>query len=75
MAITFEEVVETIKQLPAEQQQMLVDLIRAWHVDERRREIARDAKVSLAAFHRGTLESQSAEGVIAQLRQSVDDRE
>jgi hypothetical protein len=32
MAMTFEQIVETIKQFPAEQQEMLVDLIQSWKV-------------------------------------------
>ena len=69
MAMTFEQVVETIRQFPAEQQEMLIDLIRGWRTETRRREIARDAQESLAAFRSGQLESQSAQAVIAELGQ------
>jgi hypothetical protein len=72
--MTFEEVVERIRQFPAEQQEMLVDLILAWRTEARRREIARDAQESLAAFRRGQLKAQSAETVIAKLRQSLEDQ-
>ena len=61
MAMTFEQVVETTKQFPPEQQEMLIELIRAWRTAARRREIARDAQESLAAFHSGQLEPQSAQ--------------
>ncbi len=33
--MTFEEVVERIRQFPAEQQEMLVDLILAWRTEAR----------------------------------------
>ncbi len=71
MAMTFEQVVETAKQFPAEQQEMLIDLMRAWRTAARRREIAHDAQESLAAFHSGQLEPQSAPAVITELRQAV----
>lgn len=75
MTITFEQVVETTKQFPAEQQEMLIGLIRAWRTEARRREIARDAQESLAAFRSGQLEPQSAQTVITELRQALEDQE
>jgi len=72
MAMTFEQVVEMIRQFPAEQLEMLIDLIRGWRIDTRRREIARDAQESLAAFRSGQLEPQSAQAVISELRQSLE---
>jgi len=75
MAMTFEQVVETTKQFPPEQQEMLIELIRAWRTAARRREIARDAQESLAAFRSGQLEPQSAQAVITELRQSLEDQE
>ena len=75
MAMTFEQVIETIRQFPAEQQEMLIDLIRGWRTEARRREIARDAQESLAAFRSGQLEPQSAQAVVTELRQSLEDQE
>ena len=75
MAMTFEQVVETAKQFPPEQQEMLVELLHAWRTAARRREIARDAQESLAAFRSGQLELQSAQAVITELRQALEDQE
>jgi hypothetical protein len=75
MAMTFEQVIEMIRQFPDEQQEMLIDLIRGWRTETRRREIARDARESLAAFRSGQLEPQSAQAVITELRQSLEDQE
>jgi hypothetical protein len=75
MAMTFEQIVETIRQFPAEQQEMLIDLVRGWRTESRRREIARDAQESLAAFRSGQFEPQSAQAVITELRESWDDQE
>ena len=72
MAMTFEQVVEMIRQFPAEQQEMLIDLIRGLRIETRRREIARDAQESLEAFRSGQLEPQSAQGAISELRQSLE---
>lgn len=74
MAMTFEQVVETIRQFPAEQQEILIDLIRGWRTETRRFEIARDAQESLAAFRSGQLEPQSAQVVITELRQLSEGR-
>jgi len=75
MAMTFEQVVETIKQFPAEQQEILIDLIRGWCTETRRREIARDAQKSLAAFRSGQLKPQSAQAAITELWQSLEGQE
>ena len=75
MAMTFEQVVEMIRQFPVEQQEMLIDLIRGWRTETRRREIARDAQESLAAFRSGQLEPQSAQVVIAELGQLLKGQE
>ncbi|WP_417911030.1 hypothetical protein [Candidatus Electronema sp. PJ] len=68
MSMTFEQVVETAKRFPVQQQEMLADLIRGWLLDARRKEIAHDAKKSLADFRCGQFAAQSAESVIAELR-------
>ena len=75
MTMTFEQVVETTKQFPAEQQEMLIDLIRGWRTEAQRREIAHDAQKSLAAFRNGQFEPQSAQAVITELGQSLKDQE
>lgn len=72
MAMTFEQVVETIRQFPAEQQEMLVDLIHGWRTEARRREIARDAQESLAAFRSGQLKPQPAQTAVTELRQLLE---
>lgn len=75
MSMTFEQVVETVRQFPEEQREILVDLIRGWRIDARRREIARDARESLAAFRAGELKPQSARETIDELRQSLEGRQ
>jgi hypothetical protein len=46
----FEQIVDTVMELPFERQEMLKDLITKWHIEVRRSEIARDAEESLALY-------------------------
>jgi hypothetical protein len=62
-------------QLPFNQQEMVIDIMRGRHIERRRAEIAADAKLSLAAFQAGQLRPQSASEIIAELRQDIDDAE
>ena len=70
---TLEQALETVSQLPVEQQQMLIDIIQNRNIENRREEIARDAQQSLTAFRSGKLKPQSVEEIIAELRQSLDE--
>ena len=58
--ITLDTVLDTVMELPLEQQEMLLDIVRKRHIERRRQEIARDAQESLAAFRAGQLRPQSA---------------
>lgn len=60
-------------QLPLEQQEMLLEIIRKRRIEVDRREMAKDAEASIAAFHAGKLKPQSADEVIAELRQTIED--
>ncbi len=72
---TLDRVLETALQLPYEQQEMLIKILQNRHYQSRRAEIAEDARQSLIDFHAGKFQSQSAQSVIAELRQSLDDTE
>lgn len=69
---TFEQVLETVMELPLEQRRMLADIVHTRYVAERRREIAVNAEISLELFRAGKLKSQSAEELIAELRSLLD---
>ena len=75
MTIGFEQLVDTVRALPAEQQDMLKELITKWRIEARRSEMARDAKESLAIYRTGQLKPQSAQTIIAELRESLGDDE
>lgn len=70
---TLEEALNTVSQLPPEQQAMLVEIIQKRLTEDRRKEIAIDAKASIAAFHQGSYKPQSAESVIAELDSFLED--
>ncbi len=72
---TLDQVLETALQLPYEQQEMLIKILQNRHHENRRAEIAADAQQSLADFHAGKFRQQSAEDVIAALRQSLHEPE
>lgn len=75
MTLAFEQIVDTVMALPFEQQEMLKELISKWHIETRRTEIARDAQESLKIFRAGQLKPQSAQTVIAELRQALSNEE
>lgn len=70
--ITLDQAIDTVQQLPADQQEILVDIIYHRHLEKRRREIAEDAKKSIADFHSGKLKSKSLQEIISELRMTSD---
>lgn len=61
--------------LPREQQEMLVDILRSHQIEARWQEIAADARASIAAFRAGKLKAYTAEELIAELHQPLEDAE
>jgi hypothetical protein len=72
---TLEQVLADALQLSYEQQEMLIDILQNRHHEYRRAEIAADAQQTLADFHTGKFQHQSAQDVIAALRQSLNEPE
>lgn len=71
--ITLNQVIDTVMQLSFEQQEMLIDIIGRRHIEHRRKEIAREAQASIAAFQAGQLKPQPLNEIITELRQSLDE--
>ena len=69
--ITLEQALNTVSQLPLEQQQMLLEIIKNRLIETRRQEIAQEAKEAIAAFHQGKLLPKSVTEVIADLRTTL----
>ncbi len=74
MTLAFEQIVDTVMQLPPEQQELLADLLTGWRIEARRREIARDANDSLNAYRAGKYKPQSASTIINRLRESIEEQ-
>lgn len=65
---TLNEVLDAVMELPAEQQQMLIQIVRQRTNENRREEIAQAAQVSISEFRSGKLKAQTAAEVISDLR-------
>ena len=72
---TLNQVLEDASQLPYEQQEMLIEILKRRCIESRRAEIAADAKQAVADFHAGLLKPQSADEAIAELRQFLSELE
>ena len=70
--ITLDQAVDTAMKLPFEQQEMLVEIIHRRQIEAHRKEIAESAQAALAAFRAGQLKPQSAEDVIRELREDLE---
>lgn len=68
---TLEQALNTVSQLPIEQQEMLIQIMQNRLIENRRQEIADDAKQAISSFHRGELKPQTADEVIAELQKSL----
>jgi hypothetical protein len=65
---TLNEVLDAVMELPIEQQEMLIQIVRQRTIENRREEIAQAAEVSISEFRSGKLKAQTAAEVISDLR-------
>ncbi|MBD2530042.1 hypothetical protein H6G97_10865 [Nostoc flagelliforme FACHB-838] len=72
---TLDQVLKDALQLSSEQQEILINILQNRHHENRRAEIVTDAQQTLADFHVGKFPHQSAQNVIAELRQSLNEPE
>jgi hypothetical protein len=66
--LTLDRVLAEAEALPAEEQEMLENLLRQRRIESWRQETAAEAKRAIKAFASGQLKRQSAENLIASLR-------
>ena len=69
--VTLEEAISTVNQLPLEQREMLLEIIKNQMIESRREEIAEDAKKAISAFQQGELKPQSMESIIVELQATL----
>ena len=68
--VTLDKTIDMAMQLPFDQQEMLLEIIRKRRIEINRQIMAKDAEASIVAFHAAKFKPQSANEVIAQLRQT-----
>ena len=67
--ITLDHALDTVQQLPPDQQEMLLEIMHSRQIARRRREIAQDAQESLAAFRAGKLKTTSLKEIVKGLHE------
>lgn len=72
---TFEQALDMVVELPLEQQELLIDIVRRRTIDARRRESAQTSQEALVEFRSGKLKSQTASEAITELRAYLDTTE
>jgi len=70
-AATLDQALDMAMQLPLEQQEILLDILKRRQSERNRHEIAEDAQTSLAEFRAGRLVIQSADEAIDELHRSL----
>ena len=73
--ITLDQAIDTVLQLPPQQQEMLVEILHKRQVEARRKEIADDAKLSLAEFRSGKLKARPLPQIFTELHDSLNEDE
>jgi hypothetical protein len=73
--VTLAAAIEVVEQLPIDQQDLLVQIIRNRQIERRRDEIAQNGREALAAYRAGELKSYTAEEAISELRNILDSPE
>ena len=73
--ITFENVLDLVSQLPREQQEMLIDIVKKRGAEARRQEMIEECREALAEYQEGKLKPMSAKEAIADLRRYLQDAE
>jgi hypothetical protein len=66
--MTLEQALITVNQLPIEQREMLIEIIKNQIIESYREEIAQNAKEAREAFQRGELKPQPLEDIINELK-------
>ena len=67
MAASFAEIAGQVQQLDVDEKEELLDLIRAWLSEQRREQIAENARDARAAYAQGNLKTGSLDDLMADL--------
>ncbi|NET57818.1 MAG: hypothetical protein F6K47_17160 [Symploca sp. SIO2E6] len=69
---TFEQALDMADELPLEQQELLIDILKRRTTASHRQELARTSQEALAEFRSGILKPQTASEAIAELQEYLD---
>jgi hypothetical protein len=70
--MTFDNVLDAVSELPFEQQESLVDIIKSRMNDSVRKRIANDAKISISEFENQKYKAETAEELINRLNSNLE---
>ena len=70
--VTFDEALTAVMELPAEEQQQLLDIMSKRRSDARRIEIAANAKAARKLYDTGSLSEQSIDELLSDLHTSLE---
>ncbi len=73
--VTLDYALEVVMQLPSQQKQTLLDLLWRRQIEERRDEIAANARQAIRTFESGELRAEPVEELLARLHASVEEAE
>ena len=69
---SFDHALETVLDLPREEQDALYDILHKRRIEARREEIAANGREAIRAFHAGELKDQTVEEILAELYEGLD---
>lgn len=67
MELTFAEVVETVDSLPADEKEMLIDIIKKRLTEERREEMYRSIEEARAEYEQGLCKPMTVDEIMAEI--------
>jgi hypothetical protein len=70
---TLDNALDAAMQLSSEQKQMLIEIMWRRQIDERREEIAANAREVISRFHAGNLKPEPVDNLIERLHASLDE--
>ncbi|MGH7595950.1 MAG: hypothetical protein ACREOI_06330 [bacterium] len=70
---TLDQALDTAMKLSHEQKQMLIEILWKRQIEERRDEIAANARQAIAAFHAGELKTETIDELLTRLNASERD--
>jgi hypothetical protein len=68
---SFQEVIESLEALPLEDQQILMEIINGWIIEQRRDELVADMDESLEAYRKGEVRIGTVDDLLSDLDEDL----